>query len=121
MFCPLCQTEFQGGAAECSECHLPLVATLEEAAANRMELWSGEDHQRMDHLLTALDSAGIPSHYQERMLTSTPGRDYSIVRPRLELAVFVLVQDAEPAEQILLQLERAEQDDDFCGEEGQGR
>lgn len=76
----------------------------------------------MDHLLTALDSAGIPSHYQERMLTSTPGRDYSIVpiRPRLELAVFVLVQDAEPAEQILLQVERAEQDDDFCVEEGGG-
>jgi len=112
MFCPLCKAEFREGITNCSDCHLSLVSTREEAASTSVELWSGEDQQRLDKLLASLDAAQIPSHFKERISSSLPVRlSYSIVpvRPRFEFAVWVLRHDAPRAEEVFRQIELAEQ------------
>ena len=123
MFCPLCQAEYRDGYTECSDCRLPLVSTREEAASRNVELWSGEDQQRLDRLLASLDAAQIPSHFKERISSSLPFQlSYSIVplRPRFEFAVWVLRDDAPRAEEVFGQVELAEQAEDDP-EEGGGK
>src|SRR5262249_14668383 len=108
---------FREGITNCSDCHLPPASTREEAASTSVELWSGEDQQRLDKPLTSLDTAQIPSHFKERISSSLPVRlSYSIVpvRPRFEFAVWVLPR----AEEVFRQTELAEQAEDDAEEGG---
>jgi hypothetical protein len=65
MFCPLCQSEFREGFAECSDCQVALVPTSAEASAAGIVLWKGDRQKELDRVLAALDDAKIPSHYKE--------------------------------------------------------
>jgi hypothetical protein len=65
MFCPLCRSEFRDGFTECSDCHVALVPTSEEASASSVRLWKGDRQKELDRILAALDDAKIPAHYKE--------------------------------------------------------
>lgn len=65
MFCPLCTAEFRDGFKNCSDCHVPLVATLEEANNGRARFWRGTCQEKLDRILGALDAQQIPSYFKE--------------------------------------------------------
>jgi hypothetical protein len=61
MFCPLCKSEYRLGFSPCSDCHIPLVATREEAAVVEVvRLWTGDARKQFEGILDALLNAGIP-------------------------------------------------------------
>jgi hypothetical protein len=118
MFCPLSQREFPEGVSECSECHLPLVATQEESAERRTELWSGDFQRSLDKLLPALDAANIPCFAEERFSSTLPaglGENIIPTPPRLEFIVWVLREDATRAEEVLAKLDQANNPDAAVG------
>jgi len=122
MLCPLCQTEYPAGAAECDGCGVALVATSEAAAAARVELWSGEDRRRIEKLLAALEAAEIPSYCAESA-AGAMATGFRIVpeAPRLGCAVWVLRKDAQRAEEIIQRIEQAEEAESPDVEEGGGK
>jgi hypothetical protein len=66
MFCPLCKAEYRQGFSTCSDCHIPLVATQQEAAAVAVDrLWTGDDRKKFERILNALLDAGIPFRSRE--------------------------------------------------------
>lgn len=65
MFCPLCRAEFRAGFTECSDCHVPVVPTLADAAAASVQLWKGSDEEELNRILAALDAQEILSHFKE--------------------------------------------------------
>lgn len=66
MFCPLCKAEFRQGFTTCSDCHIPLVTTSEEAAAVEADrLWTGDNRKLMIGILDRLTDAGIAFHAKE--------------------------------------------------------
>jgi hypothetical protein len=109
MFCPLCRAEFRPGFIACSDCHVPLVATFDEAAAASAQLWKGSNEEELNRILAALDAQEIVSHYNERahvrssfMLPGIPlstllGIPLSKRTPMSEYEVWVFRKDFEPA------------------------
>jgi hypothetical protein len=87
MFCPLCKAECRQGFSTCSDGHIPLVATQEEAAAVEVDrLWTGDGRKKLEGILDALLDAGIPFRSTES-LKSQPWSWLSIflirfMRPR---------------------------------------
>jgi hypothetical protein len=74
MFCPLCKAEYRQGFSTCSDCHVPLVSTQEEAKSVEVDvLWDGVERDQFESVLAALSDAGIPFHPKET------------VRPRFKL------------------------------------
>lgn len=68
MFCPLCKAEYRDGFAECSDCHLLLVATQEEAERRTVaSVWKGGDKSQLESVLTALHDAKIANVFRERL------------------------------------------------------
>jgi hypothetical protein len=65
MFCPLCQAEYRGGIAQCNDCHVDLVTSLDEAQSTSARLWRGDRQRLLDQVLAALDAQGISSHFEE--------------------------------------------------------
>ena len=65
MFCPLCQSKFGEGVTQCSDCHVALVATTEEAHLASARLWKGASQGTLDKILATLDAQNIPSRYKE--------------------------------------------------------
>ena len=70
MFCPLCQSEFRDGITECSDCHVQLVASREQALSSSDLLWRGTRQTTLDRILTELDAQRIPSHFKEIVNTA---------------------------------------------------
>jgi len=64
MFCPLCRAEYRDGFANCSECHLSLVTSQQEAKSLPVRLWKGDSERLQNRILEALSGEGIPSHYK---------------------------------------------------------
>lgn len=122
MLCPLCQTEYPSGAAECRACRVALVAGSEAPGAARVELWSGADRRKFDELLAALDAADLPNYGEERT-SGDSGEGFRFVpeRPGFECAVWVLGKDAKRAEAILQTVEQAEEAKDPGVDEGGGK
>jgi hypothetical protein len=58
--CPLCGDFFQEHMTECSDCKIPLVASLEEEGSGSVIWWSGEDPQHGERLAEILQNARIP-------------------------------------------------------------
>ena len=66
MFCPLCKAEYRQGFSTCSDCHIPLVTTQEEATAVEVDrLWIGDDRRKFERILDGLSDACIPFRSQE--------------------------------------------------------
>jgi hypothetical protein len=75
MICPQCKAEYRQGFTECSDCHVPLVASLPEiegahsktkSRASVVPLWEGENLALHTSLLAGLAAAGIP-YFSEPM------------------------------------------------------
>jgi len=66
MFCPLCKYEYRDGFTECSDCHLHLVPTKEDAQRESVALaWKGSDKRKLDRVLDSLQNAGIAFRFKE--------------------------------------------------------
>ncbi len=68
VFCPLCKAEFRDGFTQCSDCHIPLVATKQEADRQVVtRVWNGGDKSEFESVLTALRQAEIPLKFREHL------------------------------------------------------
>jgi hypothetical protein len=65
MFCPLCQAEYREGFVQCSDCHIALTASFQDAQSSAALLWDGYKQSTLDMVLTALEDLGVPSHFNE--------------------------------------------------------
>jgi hypothetical protein len=122
MFCPLCKAEYRQGFSTCSDCHLPLVATQEEAAVVEVDrLWTGDDRKKFESILDALLDAGIPFRSRE-FVKSQPWPWISILlfrfmkpRPTFEYGIDVLHRDCDRANAAIA---KARSDDEYDDEDG---
>jgi hypothetical protein len=68
MFCPLCKAEFRDGFTHCSVCHIPLIATKQEADQQTVtQVWRGGNKSEFEAVLTALQRAQIPLLLREHL------------------------------------------------------
>jgi hypothetical protein len=68
VFCPLCKAEFRDGFTRCSDCHLPLVATKQQAERQTVtRVWRGGNKFEFESVLTALQQAEIPLLSREHL------------------------------------------------------
>jgi hypothetical protein len=106
MFCPLCKAEFRQGFRQCSDCHVSLVGTANEASSIPTEcLWQGSDREECNRVLTALVDADIP-HLSRELVKSQPWPWLSFFlvrfmtpRPTYELKIWILQSDVDRASQ----------------------
>jgi hypothetical protein len=68
MFCPLCKAEFRDGFTHCSDCHIPLVATKQEADQQTVtQVWRGGNKSEFEAVLTVLQRTQIPLVFHEHL------------------------------------------------------
>jgi hypothetical protein len=68
MFCPLCKAEFRPGITQCSDCHIPLVATKQEVDQRSVtRVWRGGSKKEFESVLVALQRAEIPLMFREHL------------------------------------------------------
>ncbi len=120
MFCPLCKAEYRQGFSTCNDCHIPLVATQEEAVAVEVDrLWTGDDRKKFSRILDAFLDAGIPFRSREK-LKSQAWPWISILlfrfmkpRPTFEFSIDVLHRDRDRADAAI----RKTSNEEDCDEE----
>jgi hypothetical protein len=108
MFCPLCKAEYRQGFTACSDCHVALVDTEQEALNTKVErLWAGDNAQVSDALLNSLADAEIPYRSRE-VLRSNVWPWISILfwrfskpKPVSEYRIDIFEKDADRARSIL--------------------
>ena len=104
MFCPLCRAEYRDGFAECSDCHLGLVTSEEEAKSLSVRLWKGDSERVQNRILEALLSEGIPSHYRIPLEFEINIKDVlwngSVATHKLSYEVWVLRKDIKRAREV---------------------
>jgi hypothetical protein len=123
MFCPVCKSEYRQGFTECSDCGVPLVETLHDAAAASSKpvdpqtavlLWSGTSAQSSAAIGRALDDAHVAHHDTAKNVGPLPGLTTAVY------AIFVHQRDHDAARAALesarLQLEAAPQEGDEADE-----
>jgi hypothetical protein len=106
MFCPLCLAEFRDGFAQCSDCHVALVASLDDPKSSRARLWKGARQSELDQILRALDEHGIPCYFKE-LVNTTPrmqifGIRLGAQRSTFEYEVWIFDHDLDRARAVLL-------------------
>lgn len=75
MFCPLWKAEFRQGFTTCSDCHLPLVATKQEADQQTVTpVGRGGSKSEFESVLTELQNAEIPLLFQEHLNARSAAR-----------------------------------------------
>jgi hypothetical protein len=100
MFCPLCQSEYRDGFTQCSDCHLDLVASVEDVRSSAVRLWEGESQKDLDRILSALDARGIPCRWKEQVkpvLNKRFSFAWRPVKAEFRQEVWVLRSDSERA------------------------
>ena len=65
MFCPLCQAEYREGFAQCSDCHIDLTNSFQDAQNAAALLWRGKKQGMLDKVLAVLDNVDVRSHFKE--------------------------------------------------------
>jgi hypothetical protein len=102
MFCPLCHSEFRDAIEECSDCHVPLVLTLEEARSRSIRFWHGQRQSELDRTLAILDAAQIPSHFKEtahlQPQVNILGFNLFPRQPMFQYDIWIFREDLEKAE-----------------------
>ena len=119
MFCPLCKAEYRQGFTQCSDCHISLVSTTQEAAAVPVQLlWKGGDRQKLDRIIDGLLDAGVPFNSQEKV-KSQPWPWISLIfyrfakpSPTFELEVSILARDLDRGRRVLESTEEPDLDSD---------
>jgi hypothetical protein len=101
MFCPLCQSEFRDRITECSDCHVHLVGSREQALSSSELLWKGSRQNSLDTILAELDAQSIPAYFKE-IVNTTPQFSFLGIRltprkPTFEYEVWVFRSDRERA------------------------
>ncbi len=124
MFCPLRKAEFRQGFTTCSDCHVALLPTSDEAAAVGVErLWTGDNRKRMERILDSLAEAQIPFHSKELQKSSVwPWVSillWRVMKPRstFEFQVDVSQKNLARAQEMVGAVERAESVDFYDDEE----
>ena len=114
MFCPLCQAEYRDGFIECSDCHLHLVPSREQAASLAVRLWKGDRRHTLSQVISAMNQQGICYHLNE---FANVGPRLTIlgipVTPRkstFEYEVWVLRSDFGRAQEVIGRLSDTDQD-----------
>ena len=101
MFCPLCRAEYREGFTQCSDCHVGLVSSADEAQSASARLWKGNRQRTLDKILASLDAEKIPSHFEEIVNVAPQITIFEIqLRPlksTFEYEVWVLHTDVERA------------------------
>jgi len=101
MFCPLCRAEYREGFTQCSDCHVGLVSSADEAQSASARLWKGNRQRTLDKILASLDAEKIPSHFEEIVNVAPQITIFGIpLRPlksTFEYEVWVLHTDVERA------------------------
>jgi hypothetical protein len=121
MFCPLCKSEYRNGFTQCSDCHILLVATKQEADRQLVaRIWEGGNRHEFESVLAALQQAKIPLLFREH-LNVGPAAKASLMNlfslgPKqvhdTEFEIKVLGHDAvRAAEAVRLALPEPEEDD----------
>ena len=117
MYCPLCKAEYREGISTCSDCHIALVSSRQEAAVSVATAWEGGDRGELDQILAVLDSAQIPSHCKEsieRRASSWISMFFAMVplfssfvkpRPLAHFSLSVLETDLSRAKSIVSQID----------------
>jgi len=104
-YCPLCLAGYRAGFTACSDCHVELVGSFEEARTSRSRLWRGSQESELDRILAALDAENIVSHYKE--LVNVGGRalvmgiPIGARKPTFEYEVWVFRKDLERAKEAI--------------------
>jgi hypothetical protein len=105
MYCPLCKAEFRDGFMRCSDCHIALVATKEEAERQAVAIVWKSGKSELEPVLSALQQAEIPIHFREHLNVKAAIRS-GLLSPVIgrvnqghntEFEVRVLGRDAERA------------------------
>jgi hypothetical protein len=121
MFCPLCKSEYRQGFSTCSDCHIPLVATREEAEAVEVDrLWTGDDRKQFGGILDALLDARIPFCSRETVKRqawpwiSILLFQFMKPRPTFEYRIDILHRDRDRADAAF---PKTKNDDDYNDED----
>jgi hypothetical protein len=101
MFCPLCRAEYRDGFTQCSDCHVGLVRSAEEARSASTKLWKGNRQKTLDKILASLDAEKIPSHFEDIVNVAPQITIFGVplrpVKSTFEYEVWVLQTDIERA------------------------
>lgn len=101
MCCPLCQTEYRDGIAECSDCHVALMGGAGQARAASTRLGKALAQRALDSMLASLGGQNIPSHCKEivnlRPQITFFGIPIRPMRSTFEYEVWVFCSDLENA------------------------
>src|ERR1700722_1724063 len=82
MFCPNCKLEYRAGFTRCSDCDVPLVASLDDIPARTNApqnpdateaLWTGTNSAISTAIADALHDAGVSYHEHMRDVGLLPG------------------------------------------------
>jgi hypothetical protein len=61
VYCPLCKSEYRDGFYSCSDCHIALVGTREQADAVKVcLLWEGIGQSQFNDIAAMLGDANVP-------------------------------------------------------------
>lgn len=120
MFCPLCKSEFRDGFTQCSDCHIPLVLTRQEAGDTAVvRVWKGGNRSEFESVLAAIQDAAIPLVVRERLNALNAARTtflammwYRRQTSNTEFEITVLQSDAERAAEAVRQALAPEEDDE---------
>ena len=101
----MCQAEYRDGFAECSDCHVALVADKATARAASRRLWKGNKQASLDKVLAVLDDLKIPACFKE-IVNATPrvsvlGISIGLNSTTFEYEVWVFRGDLEKAKRAI--------------------
>jgi len=110
MYCPVCKIEYREGFYTCADCSVPLVVELppndevnahlpsqgpEYYTGNFVEVFRTDDFSEILLLKSALEDEGIPSNFNDFMLTSEPSLARLFVPTEFETRVRALLKDLQ--------------------------
>jgi hypothetical protein len=86
---------------ECSDCHIALTVSFQDAQHSAEVLWDGHKQSELDRVLTALADQNVPTHFKETKRLRPSMWRLLLMSPPVELSshyeVWVLRKDFQKA------------------------